>query len=136
MTNYVVYSGSIPTYVIDQAKGILAGGYSDYWLACTDENTYTLCACNAWSDGAEECDIYTWVYYRPDQQSFNYTYQFSWRQDAVYVTNPYSFAFYSSADHTPGLRDGGDIYAFHEICLLVFGFCFCIVCHIFRNLFR
>lgn len=126
MANYTVFSGSIPTYVIDAAESLLSDNYYDYCLFCSSSNQYILVRSDSWDEEtftAEDGTIFVWNYDQNNNlPSYQYTYYFSHHDEYnIAVSNSSGFMVFSSGSETPGLREGGDKYAFS--ILLLFGVC-------------
>lgn len=127
MANYSIYSGSIPNYVIDAASSLLSENAYDYCLFCSGNNQYILIRSSSWDEDtltAEDGTIFVWNY---DQNAhittaYQYTYYFSAHDEYnISVSNNYGYMYFSSGAQTPGLREGGDKFAF--ALLLLAGIC-------------
>lgn len=123
MANYTVYSGSIPSFVIDAASSLLSDNAYGYCLFCSAPNQYILIRSDSWDDvslSAEDGSIFVWNYDQ-NQQITNYsmTYYFSsYEEYNISVTNSAGYMVFSSSVLTPSLREGGDKYAFSILLLL------------------
>ena len=134
--NYTVYEGSYGSAPLQIARDWLSGYTGEYLFFCASADEYYLVR------GDLDFDTLSGSGCRVDLifSAFNANHGAYWQIETfdnqdVSISNPSDCLVYSSDARYPSLIDGGDIYAFTLVCVVIVSGLFRLFDRVFRRLY-